>query len=332
MIYVLPIEPFEERYSIQWYEWFHRYLSTENVEFLFIDGELLTKEITTGSFLDVCGTNYYKSSQLMQISELIHRGKIKDGDAFLFHDGWFPGIESLAYMRDGLGINFKIYGIFHAGSYDSQDFLSHKGMGHWAEDLENSWFKIFDGVFVATEFHKKLILRKRKIASKKIHVTFFPIYDDFVVPLQKENLIVFPHRIDTEKQPELFDTITLPDSWNKFRTKDTYVDKKTYYRDLCKARIAVSFALQETWGICMQEAVFCGCIPLVPNRLSYPEQYPQIFIYNSLEEFHSKLAYLIENWNSKEIVSFQEETKKSLLRRGGIAIENMVKVIECEHI
>ena len=38
-------------------------------------------------------------------------------------------------------------------------------------------------------------------------------------------------------------------------------------------------ALQETWGIAMIESVLSGCIPIVPDRLSYSELYPALFKY-----------------------------------------------------
>ena len=46
------------------------------------------------------------------------------------------GLEMLAYVRDGLGLKFKIVGILHAGTYDPHDFLTQKGMASWGRPLE----------------------------------------------------------------------------------------------------------------------------------------------------------------------------------------------------
>lgn len=51
-------------------------------------------------------------------------------------------------------------------------------------------------------------------------------------------------------------------------------DLETYRRLLHQADIVVSTALQEFFGVAVVEAIFCGCVPLLPRRLSYPELIP----------------------------------------------------------
>ena len=63
-----------------------------------------------------------------------------------------------------------------------------------------------------------------------------------------------------------------------------YVKTKAAYRRwLDTGHIVVSTAIQENFGIAVVEAIRCGCFPLLPNRLSYPEIIP--------EKFHSACLY-----------------------------------------
>lgn len=49
---------------------------------------------------------------------------------------------------------------------------------------------------------------------------------------------------------------------------------KEYSRLLHRAHIVVSTSIHEFFGIAVMEAIYCGCHPLLPNRLSYPELIP----------------------------------------------------------
>lgn len=69
--------------------------------------------------------------------------------------------------------------------------------------------------------------------------------------------------------------------------------KKEYFGWLKKADIVVSTALHEFFGISVMEAVAAGCIPVVPDRLSYPELYPQYFRYQD-GELPLKLAEVLD--------------------------------------
>ncbi len=51
-------------------------------------------------------------------------------------------------------------------------------------------------------------------------------------------------------------------------------DFKEYSRLLHRAHLVVSTSIHEFFGIAIMEAIYCGCHPLLPNRLSYPELIP----------------------------------------------------------
>jgi glycosyltransferase involved in cell wall biosynthesis len=333
MIFNVPIEPLDMRYSIQWNKWFENEFAHNLLSFTTVTGETLTDKITTGSFLDVCGTNYYKASQLKWIAHWFHYNYVKDGDVFFFQDLWFPGIEMLAYMRDGLKKDIKIVGCLHDGSYDRNDFTYKMGMYKWAGQIENGWFKLIDKIFVATNFHKSELIESRIVDQNKIIVTGFPLYWEDLPQVEKENIIVFPHRLVEEKNPQIFDQLKMdlqkdfPD-WQFIKTHELNLSKKDYYNLLNRSKIVVSFADQEYWGIGIQEALFAGCIPIIPNKLSYKEMYLDTLRFKSYQEAISKISSMIESeYQFTWFQNWAEENRITLKKKCEQAILNMLKEI-----
>lgn len=300
----VPIERLEERYSAQWFDWFMKAFSEKG----FLDsnkfhvvGDLKERKITTGQFLDIYETNKYKLNQIIEIIELLENYP-NDNFTIFFMDAWFSGIEALAYIRSCAKRKIKFKGMVHAGTWDEHDFLSQSGCTYWAKPFEFSLFRIFDTIFYATDFHKKLIEAHFKEYGedplKSIFVKVdFPVIDPFNVD-KKENIVVFPHRLAPEKNPDIFDQIeakfkadylsSIPDV--KFvKSKDVCKTKFEYYELLKKSKVAVSTASQETFGIAMLEAFHLGCFPVVPARLSYKETFDSKYHYYSLDEACDKI-------------------------------------------
>lgn len=313
MIINIPIEPIPMRYSVDWVDWFFDYFTNNNIEYASINGEELTKGIEQGRFLDCVGTNYYKSSQLMIIMQSIHEGKIKDGDVLFFHDLWFPGIEQIKYTCQAMNLNIKIMGCLHAGAYDPHDFLYQQKMGKWAVHFEHMLFSLTDKIFVATEFHKNLIIKSRSLEGNKIKVTGFPFISRKMKLKRKKNQIVFPHRNNPEKNIDTFFHMKniykdLLPGWDWVTTYQLK-DKEEYYRVLEESKIAISFSDQETWGIAMQECVIAGCIPLVPNKLSYVEMFDLAFRYNDLLFIKEKLKWFVSDYANFQVLLMDQIVK-----------------------
>lgn len=336
----VPIEPLEERYSQQWAKWWPREFNKLDLTYHSVPGKTLTNTIEQGAFLDVIGTNYYKASQLQYIMQALYNGKIEDGDTFLFHDLWFPGMEMLAYVRDALKLKFNITGILHAGTYDPHDYISKAGMERWGAKQEESWFQFVDEIYVATEFHKRMICKNRVVSSLKIKVTGLPIFPEFDLgdinqpeSFSKKDWVVFPHRLDKEKNPDTFDALDLAVTRDGdspicfFKTKDYWTNKGDYFRQLLQSKVAVSCADQETWGIAMQESVFAGCIPLVPDRLSYQEMYLPEFRYRSNNEMYNLCMEYLLNYDHPNVQALLTKQKTMLREAGSLAIPNIVNHI-----
>lgn len=298
MIYYLPIEPYETRYTADWIRQFENEFKTNGVEFKTVYGKSQSK--TTGKDpLDATGTSMWKTSQMYELIKLISDGHVGDGDKVLFADIWFPGLQNLFYVRDILGLKVGVYGILHAGCYDINDFTYRHGMSKWGNDFEKSVLNGVDGIFVATNYHKKLIESLYGVHDNII-TTGIPFYAD---ELQKYNqpkddkLVLFPHRNAPEKNPQLFQQLKneLGPDYQCVTTMDVCRSRDDYFSLLGKARYVVSFAEQETFGYSMLEAISLGATVFVPDGLSYKETIPERFRYNcSLEEAPRYIASKIK--------------------------------------
>jgi len=83
-----------------------------------------------------------------------------------------------------------------------------------------------------------------------------------------------------------------------------YVENRDeYYQWLWKSDIVISTSNQDYFGISVVEAIHAGCLPLLPNRLAFPEHIPEQlkykYLYESEADLIEKCCQFIGNWPVK---------------------------------
>lgn len=286
MVY-LPLEHIEQRYTTHLDRDILEYLTRKGIDFHYLVPEVFSNKITHGSFLDADNTVFRQFRQFQKLIEGLMSGEIAPDETLFVTDIWNFALLAVPYLNFFSGYKLKVQGIVHAGSFTDTDFV--RQMERVYKSFEESLFDICDKVYVGSEFIKNDIIQKRYINPDKLIVTGLPL--DFV-NLQKykqvgekRKRVVFNGRLVDEKQPYLFDLLKkkLPE-YEYISTQELKLPKEEYYRVLSESKCIVSFALQENFGYGVQEAVYLGCTPVLPNRLAYKEQFSKDYLYDSFDQ------------------------------------------------
>jgi len=153
-------------------------------------------------------------------------------------------------------------------------------------------------------------------------------FDEFesVMEAPKVPLILWNHRWEYDKNPEdffkalyildekelQFELVLLGENFsqqpNCFEKAKEHFGKRIlhygfaesledYAQWLHRANILPVTSNQDFFGGSVVEAMYCGVVPLLPNRLAFPEHIPDSkrnqYLYNDFDEFTSKLEQLI---------------------------------------
>ena len=212
--------------------------------------------------------------ELRQIEMYLSLDIDTQNDVLLLCDLSFPGLFSqVLYHRRPLH-NFAIC---HATSLNKLDYFSGDRGSKWLTELATS--RLFDGVFVATEYHKKKLEM-----MENTHVVRFPHPEHDLIwserRVRKLSSVARPHPQKVNRNLE---------GWLQDRTgyrihrfcdefpRGTWED---YHQFLAESEFLIITSSEETYGYQVVDALMYGVMPLVPRICSYPELLPVELLYD----------------------------------------------------
>ena len=231
-------------------------------------------------------------------------------------------------MAELLKIKIRIGGLWHAGSYDPQDFLGRLiGDKPWVRNAERSMFETYDNNFFASDFHINMFVDTFKEFGNYVGLTtdktkvrrvgwpmeYLEGSMSAYKGMDKKDIILFPHRIAPEKQPDIF--YDLKDALPQYEfivCQEKELSKNEYHNLLGEAKMVFSANLQETLGISWYEGCLVDTMPLIPDRLSYTEMAINEFKYPS-------------EW-TQDFTSYKKH-KKQLMDKIDFMMQNYKKII-----
>uniref|UniRef100_A0A1I8P1K4 tRNA-queuosine alpha-mannosyltransferase n=1 Tax=Stomoxys calcitrans TaxID=35570 RepID=A0A1I8P1K4_STOCA len=132
--------------------------------------------------------------------------------------------------------------------------------------------------------------------------------------------LIWPHRWEHDKNPKLLVEVLLelnkrqvdfkvticgetyhtsPEAFEGLQEKlgsklvnFGFLSRDKYVKTLLDGDVVISTAGHEFYGVAMLEATYCGCMPIAPNKLVYPELYPKENLYNT----SNQLIKMLYNW------------------------------------
>ncbi|MCY4234415.1 MAG: DUF3524 domain-containing protein [Bacteroidetes bacterium] len=193
------------------------------------------------------------------------------------------------------------------------------------------------------------IRQKSKVLHLGMDLQAHASYADSSLTRDSPPIVLWNQRWEYDKNPEAFFRIMnrLDDSGCQFRlilagkrfeeqpsefdvAFERYAERILHYgyaenfeeysQLLHRADIVVSTSIHEFFGIAMLEAIYCGCHPLLPNRLSYPELIPENLhrpllhapvLYESEEELYSIMKAMLTD----EERPLPDETLRGIVER-----------------
>lgn len=304
-LYIVDIEPLDNRYTKQW-QWYFPEVAQNSLRDLYEvvnisgDAEGYDKP-TAGAFFNFAGTCEYKASQAAKIARMFGDGTIKEGDYFLFTDAWNQTVHFVKYMSELTGTRVHLGGIWHAGWYDPTDILGVTIKDKaWARSMELSMYHAFDQNFFGSEHNKQIFIEAIPVidqAKKCFGPGVYPL--EWIADLRnaqvKKDIVVFPHRLNYDKAPWVFDELqaevhkTHPHI-EFVKTQEQNFTKEQYHEFLKTCKVIFSANRHENLGIGTFEAMSSGCLPIVPDKLSYHEIYKAPFKYEVDVNFYENFG------------------------------------------
>ena len=160
-----------------------------------------------------------------------------------------------------------------------------------------------------------LIVWNHRWSFDKNYEMFFNVLDelnnmglDFNLAVMGENFGMIPEQFKSAEK--LYKDKILQFGYEPIRTE--------YEKWLRKGTIVISTAMQENFGMSVIEAIIMGCIPLLPDRLSYPEilpkEFQEYFLYKNRHDLIDKLFMITSDYKRyEEIQSRLAQKMRSFL-------------------
>ncbi len=193
--------------------------------------------------------------------------KLYDDDTLFLSDLSFPGFFSnvLHHKRTK-----KMFAFCHATSLNNYDYFQPVRDSKWL--VESGHAKLFDAIFVGSEYHKK------KLGWSNVIVTGVPKPPFDTFKDKKTIDILSISRPNIQKVNKKLEKI-VEKNFGKIYRSETFT-WASYYHLISNSKVVLFSGKEDTFGYGVLEAVMNNSVPVGPDKFSYPELLDKEYLYS----------------------------------------------------
>ncbi len=287
LIYV-PQFPVPLRYNFWWISMFTKEFKKEYDEIIMLGSKYLqnnnhNSDYNNEMFSPINRAIEFETEQIKDYMEL----NIRDDDVLFLSDISFPGIfcNVLFHKRPS-----KMYAFCHATSLNKYDYFEKDRNQKFK--IETSHASLFDKIFFGSQYSLN------KTGWENGIVTALPDSPkDLILPSTNKSRpidIVSVCRPSIQKVNK-----KLEKKVEKTLSKKIYRQKTNtwleYNQLLAQSKVMLTSSKEDTFNYTIMDAIRCGCIPMVPDKLCFPEILPDYWRYKDADDLIVKLKYMFKN-------------------------------------
>ena len=271
-IIFVPQYPSKMRYQEWWYTKFPEEFSKRGYEVVTLGSLDKYVNYDTSLFSPVKASIQYETQQIHDFLNL----ELYDDDILFLSDISFPGLFTTVLYHKRCK---HMFAFCHATSLNRYDYFESCKNSKFL--VETGFSKMFNKVFVGSEYHKK------KLGWDNTIVTYLP-FPPFEPKKENKTVnIISVARPSVQKRDDLLESFVEKRFGGIFRPVCSSWDD--YFSYLSMSKVLLVTANEDTFGYQIVDAVLNGCIPIARNKFAYPEILPKIYLYDNTIELLQKI-------------------------------------------
>jgi hypothetical protein len=280
-IIFVPQYPTPMRYQYFWLDMFKDFFKEKFDKVIILGEKYIKGNIDknfkyTKNFSIIDEAIKFELNQIKEYNNL----RLKSDDILFLADLSFPGLFSnILYHKTPN----TCYAFCHATSKNFLDYFQINPTSKFK--VESAHAKLFDKIFVGSEYHKN------KLGWHNISVIGLPTPPNKYISynnkcIRNNNIIsvarITPQKVNLTIESNIQKMLGMKIKRQKNNTWEEYSDF------LSESKILFISSKEDTYNYTILDAIKCGCIPVAPRNICFPEILPEWLLYSDKEE-----AYMI---------------------------------------